>query len=141
MTVGSEKKQDLFRYLNEADGPVFKIRQDPRYTKFGKFLSHTGLDELPQFVNILKGDMALFGPRPLPVYEARRLTKWQQERQTIKPGILSPWVLDGYHKKQFDDWMKSDIAYIQNKSFLYDMELFIRSLFFMFRLFVQEMFQ
>jgi lipopolysaccharide/colanic/teichoic acid biosynthesis glycosyltransferase len=91
MMVGSENKQKEYRPLNEANGPVFKIRNDPRYTPFGKFLSHTGLDELPQLFNILHGDMALFGPRPLPVYEAKRLLLWQQQRHSIQPGIISPW--------------------------------------------------
>ena len=138
MIVGSEHEQRRYTRLNEANGPVFKIRDDPRYTPSGKFLSHTGLDELPQLVNILNGDMALFGPRPLPVYEAKKLLPWQRERQSIKPGILSPWVLDGYHKKRFDDWMRSDLAYIKNKSFMYDLKLFIRSIFFMLRLLYQE---
>lgn len=139
MVVGSEHKQRRYRHLNEADGPVFKIRRDPRYTSFGKFISHTGLDELPQLVNIIQGDMALFGPRPLPISEAKKLLPWQQARHAIKPGILSPWVLDGYHKKRFDDWMKSDLAYIKNKSIVYDLKLFIRSVMFMIRLFMVEL--
>lgn len=138
MIVGSEQQQQRYTHLNEADSPVFKIRNDPRYTTFGRFLSHTGLDELPQLVNILHGDMALFGPRPLPTYEAKNLLPWQQERHTIKPGILSPWVLDGYHKKRFDDWMRSDLVYVKDKSFVYDLKLFIRSIIFMVRLLYQE---
>jgi lipopolysaccharide/colanic/teichoic acid biosynthesis glycosyltransferase len=138
MIVGSEHEQQRYTRLNEANGPVFKIRNDPRYTLFGKFLSHTGLDELPQLVNIINGDMALFGPRPLPVYEAKKLLKWQRERHSIKPGILSPWVLDGYHKKRFDDWMRNDLSYVKNKSFMYDLKLFVRSIFFMLRLLYQE---
>jgi len=139
MVVGAERQQQRYKHLNEANGPAFKIRHDPRYTPFGKFLSHTGLDELPQLVNILNGDMALFGPRPLPVDEANKLTRWQQERHCIKPGIISPWILDGYHKKQFDDWMKSDLAYVKNKSFVYDLKLFIRSIVFMVRLIMVEL--
>lgn len=138
MIVGSEHEQQRYARLNEANGPVFKIRNDPRYTIFGRFLSHTGLDELPQLINIIDGDMALFGPRPLPVYEAKKLLPWQRERHTIKPGILSPWVLDGYHKKRFDDWMRSDLTYVRNKSFVYDLKLFVRSVFFMLRLLYQE---
>jgi lipopolysaccharide/colanic/teichoic acid biosynthesis glycosyltransferase len=138
MIVGSEREQQRYARLNEANGPVFKIRNDPRYTPFGRFLSHTGLDELPQLVNILNGDMALFGPRPLPIHEAKNLLPWQRERHSIKPGILSPWVLDGYHKKRFDDWMRSDLAYVENKSFIYDLKLFIRSVVFMIRLLYKE---
>lgn len=139
MIVGSEKEQKQYKHLNEADGPAFKIRRDPRYTPIGRFLSHTGLDELPQLVNILKGDMALFGPRPLPISEAKQLLPWQKIRHNIKPGILSPWVLEGYHKKRFDDWMRSDVAYIKNKSIVYDLKLFVRSIVFMIRLFMVEL--
>ncbi len=139
MIVGSEHEQQRYTRLNEADGPVFKIRNDPRFTSIGRFLGHTGLDEFPQLINILKGDMALFGPRPLPIHEAKNLLPWQRERQSIKPGILSPWVLDGYHKKRFNDWMRSDLAYVKNKSFVYDLKLFVRSIIFMIRLVMAEL--
>lgn len=112
---------------NEASGPVFKIYNDPRFTVVGKFLSHTGLDELPQLINIVRGEMVFVGPRPLPVEEAMRLKTWQKHRHTIKPGIISPWVLNGYHKTTFDEWMKSDLAYIERKSMLYDTLLIIQA--------------
>jgi lipopolysaccharide/colanic/teichoic acid biosynthesis glycosyltransferase len=131
MVVNAEQKQKSLNKYNEASGPVFKIRNDPRFTSIGKWLSHTGLDELPQLFNVLKGDMQLIGPRPLPVAEAAQLKTWQKERETVKPGIISPWVLDGYHKKTFDEWMKSDIAYINRKSFFYDCQLFFSSVWFM----------
>lgn len=131
MTVGAQALQKKYRAMNEAHGPVFKIRDDPRFTPFGKFLSRTGLDELPQFLNVLKGDMALIGPRPLPVSEARKLTTWQKERQKILPGIISPWVLDGYHANSFDVWMKNDIAYMKRKNIFIDTVLFFRTVAFM----------
>ncbi len=127
MTVGAEKQQAKLERLNEANGPVFKIRDDPRFTRLGKFLSHTGLDELPQLVNILKGEMALVGPRPLPVAEAAKLKPWQKKRHAISPGLISPWILEGYHSKPFAAWMKSDILYIQQKSFWYDTSLIFRT--------------
>jgi lipopolysaccharide/colanic/teichoic acid biosynthesis glycosyltransferase len=136
----AEEKQKEVVLLNEADGPAFKIRDDPRFTRVGKFLAHTGLDELPQLFNVLRGDMAIIGPRPLPVAEARKLKHWQRARHGIKPGIISSWVLDGYHKQSFDAWMKSDIAYIQKKSFLYDLRLAGRTLVFLTRLFFREIF-
>jgi lipopolysaccharide/colanic/teichoic acid biosynthesis glycosyltransferase len=138
MNKGAEKLQKQLLKQNEADGPVFKIRNDPRFTPFGKFLSHTGLDELPQLWNILKGNMALIGPRPLPLDEARKLTKWQQKRHTIKPGIISPWIFDGYHRRPFHEWMKSDIEYANNKSMLYDSNIFIRTIQFLIKLFFYE---
>lgn len=123
MEIGAEKRQQILQKQNEADGPVFKIYNDPRFTPIGKFLSHTGLDELPQLWNVLIGDMALVGPRPLPVSEARKLTRWQRKRETVKPGIISPWILEGYHNKPFHEWMKSDIRYVKKKSWQYDLQL------------------
>jgi lipopolysaccharide/colanic/teichoic acid biosynthesis glycosyltransferase len=126
MIPGAETMQKTLRKMNEAHGPVFKLYNDPRYTSFGKFLAHTGLDELPQLYNVLAGDMALLGPRPLPVAEEKKLKPWQKARESIKPGIFSPWILEGYHRTPFDAWMKSDIAYTKKKNFWYDMRLFVR---------------
>jgi len=138
MKHGAEQKQKELTPLNEAHGPVFKIHNDPRYTPVGKFLAHTGLDELPQFFNILHGDMAFIGPRPLPLSEAAKLTAWQKKRHSIKPGMISPWILEGYHKQPFDVWMKSDIAYIKRKSVPYDLRLAIWTIGFLLWLFIQE---
>lgn len=128
MTKQAEKKQLSLKGLNEATGPVFKIRNDPRFTSIGKFLSHTGLDELPQLWNVLRGEMAIIGPRPLPIDEARQLTPDQHKRERVKPGIISPWIVEGYHKNTFDMWMKSDLLYIQKKSTWYDIVLFVRAI-------------
>jgi len=138
MRIGAENEQEKLRSLNEANGPVFKIRNDPRFTRVGKFLAHTGLDELPQLFNVARGDMALVGPRPLPVAEARKLTVAQQRRHDIKPGIISPWILDGYHKQTFDAWMRSDIEYTKKKSFFYDLVLAGRTIVFLISLFLRE---
>lgn len=138
MVVGADGLQKKYARKNEADGPVFKIREDPRFTHFGKFLSHTGLDELPQLINVLRGEMALFGPRPLPVAEAAKLTKQQQERHRIKPGIISPWIFEGYHSRPFHEWMKSDIAYAKEKSAWGDLVLFGKAMVFMGKLFMRE---
>lgn len=138
MQEGADRKQKFFTKLNEADWPVFKIRNDPRFTKIGIFLSHTGLDELPQLLNVLKGEMALIGPRPLPGAEEKKLKKWQKARERIKPGIISPWILEGYHAKSFDEWMKRDIEYIKQKSLLYDLGLSIKAVKFLLGLFIRE---
>jgi lipopolysaccharide/colanic/teichoic acid biosynthesis glycosyltransferase len=127
MVVGAEREQSTLRTRNESDGPTFKIRDDPRYTRIGKMLAHTGLDELPQLYNVLRGEMALFGPRPLPVLEAKKLKAWQKKRHMIKPGILSPAILTGMYHQDFDAWMKSDVTYAKEKSFLYDMQLLVRA--------------
>jgi lipopolysaccharide/colanic/teichoic acid biosynthesis glycosyltransferase len=136
MVDKAEKDQQKLKHLNEADGPVFKIRNDPRLTGIGKFLSHSGLDELPQLFNVLKGDMCLVGPRPLPVDEAKKIkVKYRIKRESVKPGMLSPWILNGYHRLSFDDWMESDISYIENKSFPYDLKIFFESFLFSIDLF------
>ncbi|MCR4313001.1 MAG: sugar transferase [Candidatus Roizmanbacteria bacterium] len=127
MVVDAENLKSKIEYLNEVDGPVFKIHNDPRYTKIGKFLSHTGLDELPQLINIIKGEMDFVGPRPLPVSEAKLIPQKYQKRLDVLPGITSPWILQGAHKLSFKEWMESDIDYIQNKTIWYDSILFIRT--------------
>lgn len=139
MIPGAEKKQAVYRRYNEADGPVFKLRRDPRYTTVGKFLAHTGLDELPQLYNVLRGDMALFGPRPLPVSEERKLKAWHKVREHIKPGIISSAILTGTYHEDFTAWMKSDVAYAKKKSFFYDLNLAERTLVFLAKLFIREM--
>lgn len=140
MILGAEQQKAKYLKLNEADGPAFKIRNDPRFTSVGRFLSHTGLDELPQLLNVLKGDMALIGPRPLPVSEANKLKSWQKVREEIVPGIISPWILDGYHKRSFADWMKSDIEYVGKKNFSKDVQITIQSIWFLCRLCLKEVF-
>ena len=90
MVRDAEKAKRNYVSLNESVGPVFKIHNDPRFTLIGKILSHTGFDELPQLFNVLRGDMALIGPRPLPVSEAKKLKPWMHARQQIRPGIISP---------------------------------------------------
>ena len=90
MVGNAEKAKRNYVSLNESVGPAFKIHNDPRFTPIGKILSHTGLDELPQLFNVLRGDMALIGPRPLPVSEAKKLKPWMHARQQIRPGIISP---------------------------------------------------
>lgn len=129
MRVGADEEQEKLRKLNEADGPVFKIKNDPRFTKIGIFLSHSGLDELPQFLNVFLGDMEIIGPRPLPVKEALKVPeKYRSKRESAYPGVISPWVVDGYHSLTFQQWMESDLKYVKNKSFLYDVNIFLKGI-------------
>ena len=125
MMVGAERLKKKYLHLNEADGPVFKIRNDPRYTKVGKILARTGLDELPQLINVIKGEMAFIGPRPLPLDEARGIPKAVSKRFSVLPGITSSWVVRGAHNLSFSEWMKLDLEYVKRKSFLKDMEIII----------------
>lgn len=140
MQVYADKIQQHFSQYNEANGPVFKIYQDPRFTTFGKFLSHTGLDEIPQIYNVLLGDMSLIGPRPLPTEEVKHLKKWHLKRHSVKPGIISPWIFNGYHTRTFNEWMTSDITYAKNKNFRTDTLLIVKALFLFLKLITKELF-
>lgn len=128
MVAGSEKLKRNYTRLNEADGPVFKIYNDPRYTKVGKFLAHTGLDELPQLINIIKGEMVFVGPRPLPTAEANDVPKKYHARFKILPGVTSNWVVAGAHELSFKKWMELDLSYVKNRSFWLDLKISIQTL-------------
>jgi lipopolysaccharide/colanic/teichoic acid biosynthesis glycosyltransferase len=139
MKIGADNEQGNYGELNEADGPVFKIYNDPRLTVTGKFLFHTGLDELLQLLNVLKGDMVIIGPRPLPVREEKSINqKYRKTRRQVRPGIISEWIVSGYHNMKFEDWMKSDVEYVAKKSFGYDCKLIVKTVFLVMRLIVKE---
>jgi len=125
MVVGAEKQQKKLLHLNEVDGPVFKIRHDPRYTKVGKKLSHYALDEILQLINVMRGEMSLIGPRPLPMEEALLIPKQYQARFSVLPGMTSEWIVKGAHDIPFDKWMKMDVEYAKNPSFGKDIKIFI----------------
>jgi exopolysaccharide biosynthesis polyprenyl glycosylphosphotransferase len=115
------------RHLNEMDGPVFKMRNDPRVTQLGRFLRKSSIDEWPQFWNVLKGDMSLVGPRaPLPE-EVREYTRWQRRRLSVKPGITCLWQVSGRNEIDFHEWMKLDLHYIDNWSLLLDLKILLRT--------------
>lgn len=123
MVDGAEKLKNKYLKLNEVDGPVFKIRDDPRFTKVGKIISRFALDELPQLLNVLKGEMALVGPRPLPIDEAEKIPKKYVQRFSILPGMTSSWVIKGGHSLSFEQWMELDLEYVNRRSFLYDLKI------------------
>lgn len=133
MVRSAQQQRNKFMKLNQADGPVFKIFEDPRFTNIGKFLSKLGLDELPQFINVIKGDMSIVGPRPLPTYEARKLSNRQKRRELIKPGITSPWVVEGLHALSFNQWMDLDIKYIKKATLLDDIKIIANTAFMLFK--------
>lgn len=138
MVKNAEKIKSKFSKLNESDGPTFKIKEDPRFTPIGKILSATGLDELPQFINVLVGEMSIVGPRPLPISEAKRLTREQKVRELAKPGITSTWVVNGSHKMAFKKWMDLDGEYVKNASLALDLKVMVQTFKLMLRsLFVQ----
>lgn len=128
VTNAEELKESLMQY-NEADGPVFKIKNDPRITKIGGFLRKSGLDELPQFINVLIGDMSLVGPRPPVPDEVKQYERWQLRRLSMKPGITCTWqIKPNRNDISFDEWMKMDLQYIDNWSNKLDLMLFLKTI-------------
>ncbi len=116
------------KHLNEMDGPTFKMRNDPRVTPLGRFLRKSSIDELPQFWNVLKGDMSLVGPRaPLPE-EVEAYVRWQRRRLSVKPGMTCLWQISGRNEIDFHEWMKMDLSYIDNWSLALDFKILLYTL-------------
>lgn len=128
MVVGADQMLDKLAHLNEMDGPVFKIKNDPRFTSIGQFLRSTSIDELPQLFNVLRGDMSLVGPRPPIMKEVVRYTPWQLRRLSVMPGITCLWQVTGRNEIKFDEWMQLDLQYIENWSLILDMKILIQTL-------------
>lgn len=114
--------------LNEQDGPVFKIRSDPRVTNIGRFLRRSSLDEIPQIFNVLKGDMSIVGPRPQLADEVEHYTAWQRRRLDVMPGITCLWQISGRSHISFDEWMRLDLEYIKTRSFRTDCLIFLKTI-------------
>lgn len=128
MTEGAEHLQGDLRSLNEADGPVFKMRNDPRITSIGSFLRRTSIDELPQLLNVLRGDMTLVGPRPLPVSDYNGFSEdWHRRRFSVRPGITCLWQVEGRSGITFDRWMELDIQYIEQWSLWLDLKILAKT--------------
>lgn len=124
----AEEEREKLLQLNECDGPMFKIKNDPRITKVGKFLRETYLDELPQLLNVLKGDMSLVGPRPLALEEMRYCPSWRDNRLKVKPGITGLWQISKYDRNSFYQWIKYDNHYIHNRSFWLDLKILFKTM-------------
>ena len=129
MVPGAEKMMSELEKLNEVSGPVFKIRKDPRITTVGKFLRRTSIDELPQLINVLKGEMSLVGPRPLPVRDYQGFSQdWQRRRFSIRPGITCLWQVNGRSSITFEQWMKLDLQYLDEWSLWLDLKILARTI-------------
>jgi len=128
MCVDAESKKEQLMHLNEATGPVFKIKQDPRITPYGHFMRKFSLDELPQFVNVLKGDMSVVGPRPPITTEVEVYSAHERRRLAIRPGLTCLWQVNGRCNLSFEQWVELDLKYIDTMSFWNDFKIILRTI-------------
>ena len=128
MRTGADQDREALLPLNELDGPVFKIRDDPRCTAVGRFMRRFSLDELPQLFNILKGDMSFVGPRPPLPEEVERYERWQRRRLRMQPGLTCLWALEGRNQLNFRRWMELDLQYIDTWSPVLDWKILLKTI-------------
>ncbi len=128
MEADAESKRAELMHLNEMQGPVFKIKDDPRVTPIGRFLRKYSLNELPQLWSVLKGDMSLVGPRPVFPHELAGYELWQKRKLSIRPGITCLWQVHGRNTiSSFDEWVRMDLEYIDNWSLWLDFRILART--------------
>ncbi|HWQ91596.1 MAG TPA: sugar transferase, partial [Clostridia bacterium] len=129
MVTNAEQLKHELAAMNEMSGPVFKVTNDPRVTPLGRFLRKFSIDELPQFFNVLRGEMSLVGPRPLPVDEVKRFNDFAHRRRlSVKPGLTCLWQISGRNNvKDFKDWVRLDLEYIDNWSIWLDFKILFRT--------------
>jgi lipopolysaccharide/colanic/teichoic acid biosynthesis glycosyltransferase len=129
MVQNAERLQAALESQNEAQGPVFKIARDPRITRIGRILRRTSIDELPQLFNVLKGDMSLIGPRPLPLRDVAKFTRTSDMRRfSVRPGLTGLWQVSGRSTLDFDSWIRFDLHYIDNWSLRLDAIILARTI-------------
>jgi lipopolysaccharide/colanic/teichoic acid biosynthesis glycosyltransferase len=128
MRIGSERLQADLESVNEATGPLFKIREDPRLTPVGRFLRRYSLDELPQLINVLRGQMSLVGPRPLPQRDFDQLEDWHKKRYLVLPGMTGLWQVSGRSELDFDDLVRLDFLYLERWSVGLDLAILLKTI-------------
>jgi lipopolysaccharide/colanic/teichoic acid biosynthesis glycosyltransferase len=128
MYVDASSRQTQLEDANEADGVLFKIRKDPRVTPVGAFLRRFSLDEIPQLLNVLRGEMSLVGPRPLPLRDYRKLEDWHRKRYLVLPGMTGLWQISGRSNLGFDDLVRLDFYYIENWSIWLDISILLKTI-------------
>jgi lipopolysaccharide/colanic/teichoic acid biosynthesis glycosyltransferase len=128
MVDGAHQRRGDLAHLNECDGPVFKISRDPRVTRIGRFMRQTSIDEIPQFLNVLKGEMSLVGPRPPIPEEVVRYEPWQLKRLSVRPGLTCLWQISGRSRIGFEEWMRLDLHYIRRQSLGMDLGILMRTI-------------
>ena len=127
MCIDAEEMLESVRHLNEVDGPVFKINNDPRITKVGAVLRRTSVDELPQLINCLLGSMSIVGPRPPLPNEVEQYNEYQKQRLLVKPGITCYWQCSGRSGINFDEWMNLDMKYIRERGVITDLKIILKT--------------
>ncbi|MDY3362004.1 sugar transferase [Clostridium celatum] len=132
MVVNAEELKQQLQSQNEMSGPMFKIKNDPRITKIGRFIRKTSIDELPQLLNVIKGDMSLVGPRPSLPKEVSQFKPWMKERLLVKPGLTCFWQVMGRNNISFEEWMKLDIKYVHEMNYWLDIKLIFKTFFVLF---------
>ncbi len=123
MVTDAEAKQRELLKFSEQDGPAFKLKNDPRITPIGRLLRKTSIDELPQLWNVVRGEMSLVGPRPLPMHEAAKCEQWQRRRLDVTPGLTCIWQVRGRSQVTFAEWVRMDVEYIRRRTFFHDISL------------------
>jgi exopolysaccharide biosynthesis polyprenyl glycosylphosphotransferase len=127
MVVNADELKAKLLALNEQSGPVFKLQRDPRVTAVGRFIRKYSIDELPQLINVLRGEMALVGPRPPIPSEVERYEAWQRRRLSVRPGLTCLWQVSGRNRISFEDWMYLDMQYIDHWSLSQDLRLILKT--------------
>jgi lipopolysaccharide/colanic/teichoic acid biosynthesis glycosyltransferase len=128
MVKGADAERERVKELNEQDGPIFKIKDDPRITAVGSFLRRSSLDEIPQIINVVIGNMSIVGPRPPLPSEVAGYRSWHRRRLEVKPGITCLWQISGRSHIGFNEWMRLDLEYLKNRSFRTDLLIFFKTL-------------
>jgi lipopolysaccharide/colanic/teichoic acid biosynthesis glycosyltransferase len=128
MYAESDRRRADLEARNELDGPVFKIKADPRITPVGSFLRRSSMDEVPQLLNVLRGEMSIVGPRPPLPTEVARYLPWQRMRLAVKPGITCLWQISGRSHIGFDEWMRLDMEYLRTRSLWTDFQIFMKTI-------------
>ena len=128
MLHGADEQKKALAHQNEQEGPIFKIRSDPRVTTVGRFLRRSSLDEIPQILNVIKGDMSVVGPRPPLPSEVAGYQPWHRRRLEVKPGITCLWQISGRSHIGFNEWMRLDMEYLKTRSFRADLLIFLKTI-------------
>ena len=127
MVKGADEMKDALLAENEVEGPMFKMRDDPRVTRIGRFIRRHSIDEFPQFLNVLVGDMSVVGPRPPLPREVEQYDEWAMQRLAVKPGLTGPWQVGGRSDVDFDDMVRLDLGYIARRSVSMDLKLILQT--------------